>query len=444
MTDFINLLVNNKLIALLITLFGTFYWLINRIRTELNEKKKEFMKDILVSEKSLLSVSNELQSKLNHSPNLYKEILTSVLTFLEKHLEPLKLFSSKAFDKHLTFSIIYSFLFFYLVWLFGGTGAIGKHELMPNENRLLITLFFIFEILVLYFLLTQITQIIIFLSKKLPFFSHLSNTWQVLIVVGVVVGLVVVVVGVIGGGLVVLGVVGGGLGVLGGGGLGGVVIGGVGVVGVLLNSINSTTILYLLFFLILPFINTIFDYLSMIVSRYFAQKILYEHTKKLHIFLDILADLIVAAILLVTLAFTLYYVVDATNVYLIKDPQLFIPIEHYKELLLSRNLFHPDVLWITLMFFSTLIPTLIHLFLFVYSLMAFILVKPHLHQIVSELKKLDLDNHHKKELIAYDLADYRLTGWLRWHNVMASFLAITFVVILGILLSQIDFTNFLK
>ena len=95
------------------------------------------------------------------------------------------------------------------------------------------------------------------------------------------------------------------------------------------------------------------------------------------------------------------------------------------------------------MFVSTLIPTFIHIYLFVYSLMAFILVKPHLHQIVDDLEKLDLENHHKKELVSYDLADYRLSGRLQIHNLLVSALLIAFVVILGVIISQMDFFSFL-
>ena len=72
------------------------------------------------------------------------------------------------------------------------------------------------------------------------------------------------------------------------------------------------------------------------------------------------------------------------------------------------------------MFVSTLIPTFIHLYLFLYSLMA-------------------LESHHQKELVAYDLADYRLTNCLRIHIGAMVVLSIGFVVLLGVLVSKIKF-----
>lgn len=454
MSDILGLIIDNKLIAILITMFGTFYWLINRIRTELNDKKKEFMDKVLVTDTSVQSFKSEIEDKLNQSPNLYKRELTRTLEFLDRHLETLQFFSAKAFNQHIIFSFIYSFLFFYLVWLFGANGHIGIYEFMPNENRISITFLLVFQIFIINFLLTHITKIHNILIKKLPYFSNLSITWQVYFIVFC-------------GGVILLGGV---LFVSEGLKLVGVFI--ITSVGIMLlripleivkttlvllggfliivevivitlgNDINSNTISYPLFLLILPFVNAIFDYLSMLASRYFAQKILYKHTKKTEIFWDIFFDLLVATFLFITLAFSLYFIINFTNIYFIKEEALFIPIEHYKNLLLSWNLLHPDVLWITLMFVSTLIPTFIHLYLFVYSLMAFIVVKPHLHQVVEDLEKLDLENHHKKELLAYDLADYRLTGWLRVHNFLLSALAIGFFVVLGVLISKVGFFSF--
>jgi len=448
MSDILGLILNNKLLTILITMFGIFYGVIIRMRSELNEKKKEFMENILISKSSVNSFQNEIKEQLNHTPNLYKEELQRVLGFLDKHLEKLTLFSTKAFDKYLTFSLIYSFLFFYLVWLFGGSSQIGTHLLIPNENRLITTCFLIFEIILIrnYFPMNKANN---FLIMNSSYFSHLSHGLQVflillegmmaLLVSGIFSFSILAIVTHDNTTLIVsmLGIVGTitiGIKII-------KIIMIVIIISVLLNGFNSLSILYLLFFLILPFANAIFDYLSMLTSRYFAQKILYKHTKKLDIFLDIFWDLLVATILFVTLAFSLYYIIDFSNIYLIKDEALFIPIEYYKDLLLSGNLLHPDVLWITLMFVSTLIPTFIHLYLFVYSLMAFVIVKPHLHQIVEELEELDLENHHKKELVAYKLADYRLTGWLRVHNFFLSALAIGFFVILGVLLSKLGFLN---
>ena len=450
--DLLTLLTDNKQITILISLIGTLYWLWQKVRKELNEKKRELMSDILTTQTSVDSFKAEIEQKLTHSPNLYKEELTKVLGFLEKYLEPLKLLSSKAFEKHFIFSLIYSFLFFYLVWLFGGDGKVGEHQFIPNENRLGISLYLIFEIVTLYFLFAYAGKL-----QKSPWFSRLNNIWAELLVVVTVVGVVVVGVGGVAVAVVGREVAVGGIGVLLVGVVGAVIVAGagagvgvgvgvaavvgavaVGAVGAVAGGVDSTNILYLLFFFILPFINAIFDYLSMIASRFFAQKILQTH-KKLTIFWDILWDLLIASLLFVGLAFTLFYLLDFSNHAFIKDEALFIPIEHYKSLLLSGNIFHPDVLWITLMFVSTLIPTFIHLYLFLYSLMAFVMVQPHLHQVVDALEKLDLENQHQKELVAYDLADYRLTNYLRIHIGLMVMLSLVFVVVLGVVISKMDF-----
>jgi len=458
MSDILGLIIDNKLLTILISIFGIFYGLITRMRTELNEKKKEFMEKVLVSQTSVNSFQNEIKEQLNHTPNLYKEELQRVLGFLDKHLEKLKFFSLKAFDKHLAFSIIYSFLFFYLSWLTGSNGAIGIYQIFLNENRLLLSMYIITLSIFLYIISIYIDKIKHFTTEKLYYFSQLNNITQQIILLSLIVGTILLIsifwIGIeqiplflpiisifsliqglrnkdvslirdiriitLNTGLTFM-----------------IFLPKIGIT----DKYNNILILGILFFLILPLLNAIFDYLSMQTSRYFAQKILYKHTKKFDIFLDIFWDLSVATLLFITLAFSLYYIIDFTNIYLIKDEALFIPIEHYKQLILAGNLLHPDILWITLMFVSTLIPTLIHLYLFIYALMAFVVVKPHLHQIVKELEELDLDNHHKKELVAYELADYRLTGWIRIHNFFLSALAIGFFVILGVLLSKLGFLN---
>ena len=91
--NIVLLATDNKLITLLITMIGTIYWLIGKIRAELNEKKKEFMEKILVTDTSVQSFKSEIKEKLTQNPNLYRTELKKVLGFLNKHLEKLKLFS---------------------------------------------------------------------------------------------------------------------------------------------------------------------------------------------------------------------------------------------------------------------------------------------------------------------------------------------------------------
>jgi phosphatidylglycerophosphatase A len=209
----------------------------------------------------------------------------------------------------------------------------------------------------------------------------------------------------------IAGVVGLGV-VVGLGGLGGL---GVGVGVVATGKLNSYNILLILFFIILPLVNSIFDYLSMYFSRYFASKIL-ETDKKLVILLDLIYDFLIAIVLLFILSFTLFFITDITNTFIIKDEARFIPIETYKTQILN-NPFDKDILWITLMFISTLIPTFLHFLLATYAIMASFAIKPHLHTLSDELKTL-LPNDPdclKKEEIAKSLVHYRISGVIKWH-----------------------------
>jgi len=417
-----------------------FPFFINYVRNQLKEEKQYIMKNLLTTKESIDSFKNEINEQLKFNPSLYKLLLKDVLNFLNKYLGPLKLFSYQAFDKHLLFSLIYSFVFLYLVWLFGGDGKIGTLEVIPNKNRVIVSLYLIFEIIIIYLLSSHAKQIRNFLAKQVPYFSHQSNTWQALLVAAIVVG---VGVGVIAGWVVdVVGVVA--AVVVGVGVVAAVVVGVVGVVTVvgvvvstLINHIDPNTILYLLFFLILPLINAIFDYISMLFSRYFAKKILETHNKW-KVFLDLVLDLLIAALLFVALALTLFYVIEFSNVHIIKDEALLIPIETYKTQLMS-NPFDKDVLWITLMFVSTLLPTLMHLFLGLYSFVAFVLVKPHLHKLVEELNKLELKNNHKKEIVAKDLAQYRLADMMKVYIIIGMILVVAFSITLLMLLIKIGF-----
>ena len=79
--------------------------------------------------------------------------------------------------------------------------------------------------------------------------------------------------------------------------------------------------------------------------------------------------------------------------------------------------FDKDILWITLMFISTLIPTFLHFLLAIYAIMARFRIKPHLHVLSDELKNLlpNDPDYLKKEKTAMSLANYRLSRVIKWH-----------------------------
>jgi len=214
------------------------------------------------------------------------------------------------------------------------------------------------------------------------------------------------------------------------------------VVGVVVGGgVNPNTILYLLFFLILPFINSIFDYLSMYFSRFFAYKILDTH-KKWKVFLDVILDTLIAIALLIALATTLFYVLEYTNGF-IDDEKLKIPIDFYKTELLT-NPFSKDVLWITLMFASTLIPTLAHLLMGLYSLIALYVVKPHLQKLADALIDLNKndENSYKKHLIAKELVLHEQSLMLKIYMFIGIGILFGFLLSAVALLIKIGFNVF--
>ncbi|MDQ7085606.1 MAG: hypothetical protein Q9M36_12150 [Sulfurovum sp.] len=188
MNEIISMFSENKLITAIISLSTLLYWIITRIRGELKEEKTFLREKLLTSDKTIESFKDEIKALLKHNSHAYRETLTKVLTFLDTHLGSLKPFSAKAWQIHIKFSIVYSFLFFYLVWLLGGIGQIGTHTLLLDSNRLGITLYLIFEVVTLYLLFTKIDTILEFFIRKLPYFSRLSNTWKEIVVGVVVVG----------------------------------------------------------------------------------------------------------------------------------------------------------------------------------------------------------------------------------------------------------------
>jgi hypothetical protein len=414
------------LVGILTTLVGLFLYTKNHLKTE----KDEIIDRHLINDETINSYVQRLETKTQHHPSLYKTLLHNVLNRLSNLLGELKIFSLQGFDKHLNYSVIYSLFFFYLIWLFGGSGIIGTHELLPNNTRITITLFLLFVIVCVYPIAKYEQEIILFLRKKIPTLSHISNAWIETLFWAIAIGLIVVVGIGIGIGGVVRGVAIGLIVVVGrGGGLLGVI--GLVIIGV--GSINSGIISYLLFFLFLPFINAIFDYISMYFSRFFAQQIL-KTNSKLKIFVDALLDLIIAIILLYLLAETLYFVLNLANVYLIKDETMFIPIDPYKEQILL-NPFHQDILWITFMLISTLIPTILHMFLATYALLAYFVTKPHLHELVTKLNDLKPNdpNYLKKEEVAEGLVRYRLSGMIKLYLMVGTLLVSLFVVVLVML-----------
>jgi len=411
------------IIALVLTLVGFIKFVFEKIK----EEKNEIIEKHLISVESINAHSQKINQLIKYHPSLYKNLLEDTLIEFSKLLGNIQLFSSKAFEKHFTYSLIYSFAFFYLVWFFGGDGTVGQYQFIPNNNRLIISTFLIFTILFF-----------------LYFFRKLEMAcWQIYSAILTLISISIVIIGMINHNIFFL--IGGLTGVI----IQAVVLNiyiliipfiilliivGLGLFIELEKTTMSNIIFYLFFFFILPFINSIFDYISMYFSRFFAYKILKTNSKG-KIILDLFLDFFIAFILLYSLAQTLFYVIDLINTYFIKDELLFIPIQFYKEQFLI-NPFGQDVLWITLMFISTLIPTLLHFFLATYSFLAYLLTKPHLHELVLQLNELKANdpNYLKKEEIANGLVYYRLSSIIKLYLFVGTVLIIILVITILMLL----------
>lgn len=133
--------------------------------------------------------------------------------------------------------------------------------------------------------------------------------------------------------------------------------------------INSTLVSYLFFLIILPFINGFFDFVSFGISRFLGKKMLKDRTLKAFLW-HFAFDFSLAVVFLSLLVFGISFGLELFNTLIVKTPDLMIDspnlIEHAR-----KDPFGPDSFWVTLMLFSTLVPTFAHLvitFLGVYTI----------------------------------------------------------------------------
>ncbi len=427
-----------------------FFGFLHFIRKEEKEAIQHTVSNLLTNKKSIESYADKIKNEIKPDTFFYKKYLSATLKFVENYLGTLKVFSFRTLKRHFTLSLIYSFLFFYTVWLFGGEGKIGNFILLLNKNRLEISLYLIFEIIIFFLLFEKHRKLIYFWARKFPLFPHFSNTWQELIVdftnfmvimavnvfvlkESLVVGEGFALVGLLMETMVVMIMIGpvikGGIIVLPALFVAGVAI--TNTIGA--GKVSITSIVTLLFILILPFINSIFDYLSMYFSRKYAYKILETH-KKWKIFVDIFIDTLIAIALLILLATTLFYLLEYTN-HFIDDEKLKLPIEYYKTTLL-HNPFDKDVLWITFMFASTLVPTFAHVILGLYSFLALKVTKPHLEKLTNEMMGLSKESKNDflkyevaKEIVLHEQSTMRIIYYLMAIFIFC-FLIVTFIALL--------------
>jgi len=116
------------------------------------------------------------------------------------------------------------------------------------------------------------------------------------------------------------------------------------------------------FFVLLPSINGLYDWLSLSLSRIFAQKIV-KDPSNFNLIKYIFIGFIVAIGLLVLLLFTFIAGINFFNILMYGDQsgETISMIDLIKSL--TNNPFSPNGLWFLIMLLSTLIPTFIHLFI---------------------------------------------------------------------------------
>lgn len=131
-------------------------------------------------------------------------------------------------------------------------------------------------------------------------------------------------------------------------------------------NMDIISIVLLYFFVLLPSLNGLMDWVSLSVSRIFAKGILKED-EIVKIIFYVLLDLFIAFILLGLLVIIFVLGTKFFNYILVSDQNLQIPID---ELIIKtkESPFSSNGLWFIIMLTSTLVPTTFHLFFAINSL----------------------------------------------------------------------------
>jgi len=346
----------------------------------------------------------------------YRSRLQSLLDRLDNYLTPLSWswkFVRVNLSFHYTLAIIYLFVVFFLVWFLGGSGDIGALPILPTEESLLKRTYILISLIAIAFifriksfksfkklderfktkfqsLLPQrlkpyalwIEKALVMIIIFIFFYANMSSLSATLIigsffvvkVDSVAYLLIYILVAGLGIALLITGLgetqarTGIVLGVVLLVGLFGLAVSGViiGVLGLIAEGFFYSSIF--IFFIIIPFLNALLDFLSFTISRYFFSKIA-KGDSVLWIILHIMIDFALAFVFLGALYLMLYGSIEFFNS--LVDTELQIPI----NIMLKNTLNNPfglDNLWITFMLLSTLLPTFVHLLLALVSVLLYV------------------------------------------------------------------------
>ncbi len=149
--------------------------------------------------------------------------------------------------------------------------------------------------------------------------------------------------------------------------------------------IETQTIFYFFFLIILPFINGFMDFVSLGISRILGKKIYDDITRKTlkTVLFHFSLDLAAAVLLLVFLIFAICFGMQLFNIFVAKKTELVIDLPNLIESA-KQAPFGPDGLWITLMLLSTLVPTFAH-FVIAFTGIFTIYITPNLREKLADL-----------------------------------------------------------
>ncbi|MEM7044939.1 MAG: hypothetical protein AAF543_19200 [Pseudomonadota bacterium] len=257
----------------------------------------------------------------------------------------------------LTLAMIYPFVFFLVSWLFGGTGTVGAFEFLPQPGsmsawqRFALVAYLLLIGAGLFYLVRNQERIDKAASDWLD-----RNLWQrfpsthrqkAKLLLPLSVGATLFAIFYIGLGLPLA-----------------LAVALAGAEGAAANTFSAT---FLLFFLLLPFINALFDWASWQVSRWLGDNLLtiskmrgYPSWKRAaHYLKDIVIDGGFAVACLIGLAWAIPRVIEAFNAFLLWfTGESIFQIGDYLCAAATQPL--GDGLWATSMLFSTLLPTAAH------------------------------------------------------------------------------------
>jgi hypothetical protein len=153
---------------------------------------------------------------------------------------------------------------------------------------------------------------------------------------------------------------------------------------------------FLIFLVLLPLVNSVFDWLSLAATRWLLRHIAKGQYSTLHIAAKALFDLGIGLVLLVALALTCTAALQTMNLLAhVPGKQAFFDLTGLLHRIRTAP-GNPAVWWVYFTLFSTLLPTLVHAIIAAGSFLTWRLPEKWRDHWQDILTKHDLDNNHCK------------------------------------------------